>query len=119
MPGVEILASSEVLVSGGFDVKSLLIIFSIWVVIGFISGIAIAWTTLEELWMIYGMLIGATVGIFLGALTSGIRSTPEEYETHYKVLVSDEVSMNEFLEEYEIIYQEGKIYTVKEKADKE
>lgn len=39
---------------------------------------------------------------------------PTAYETHYKVLISDEVSMNEFLEQYEIIDQEGKIFTVRE-----
>ena len=33
----------------------------------------------------------------------------------YKVTIDDSVSMNEFLDKYEIINQEGKIYTVKEK----
>ena len=33
----------------------------------------------------------------------------------YKVTIDDSVSMNEFLDKYEIIDQEGKIYTVKEK----
>ena len=33
----------------------------------------------------------------------------------YKVTIDDSVSMNEFLDKYEIIGQEGKIYTVKEK----
>ena len=33
----------------------------------------------------------------------------------YKVTIDDSVSMNEFLDKYEILDQEGKIYTVKEK----
>ena len=33
----------------------------------------------------------------------------------YKVTIDDSVSMNEFLDKYEILGQEGKIYTVKEK----
>lgn len=33
----------------------------------------------------------------------------------YKVTIDDSVSMNEFLDKYEIIDQEGKIYIVKEK----
>lgn len=33
----------------------------------------------------------------------------------YKVTINDSVSMNEFLDKYEILDQEGKIYTVKEK----
>ena len=32
----------------------------------------------------------------------------------YKVTIEDSVSMNEFLNKYEILEQEGKIYTVKE-----
>ena len=33
----------------------------------------------------------------------------------YKVTIDDSVSMNEFLGKYEILDQEGKIYTVKER----
>ena len=33
----------------------------------------------------------------------------------YKVTIDDFVSMNEFLDKYEILDQEGKIYTVKER----
>lgn len=33
----------------------------------------------------------------------------------YKVAIDDSVSMNEFLDKYEILDKEGKIYTVKEK----
>lgn len=33
----------------------------------------------------------------------------------HKVTIDDSVSMNEFLDKYEIIDQEGKIYTVKER----
>ena len=40
----------------------------------------------------------------------------KEYShTEYKVTIDDSVSMNEFLDKYEIIDQEGKIYTVKER----
>lgn len=35
--------------------------------------------------------------------------------TQYKVTIDDSVSMNEFLDKYEILDQEGKIYTVKER----
>ena len=33
----------------------------------------------------------------------------------YKVTIDDSVSMNEFIDKYEILDQEGKIYTVKER----
>ena len=35
--------------------------------------------------------------------------------TTHRVIVSDDVNMNEFLDKYEILDQEGKIYTVKER----
>ena len=35
----------------------------------------------------------------------------------YKVTISDEVSLTEFNEKYEIIDQDGKIYTVKERSE--
>ena len=119
MTGVEILHSSEVFISGGFSGETFMITFAMCVVIGFILGATLAFTTLEETFVIYGSIIGAIFGLLLGALVSGIRSTPEVYETHYKVSISDEVSINEFLEEYEIIDQEGKIYIVKEKENVE
>ena len=40
-----------------------------------------------------------------------------EYETHYKVTISDEVEMNDFYETYEIVEQDGKIYTVRERNE--
>ena len=119
MSGVEILHSSEVLISGGFNEGPSIITFCICVLMGFIIGTIISAIDSEIEWMLAGTYIGIILGLLLGALTSGIRSTPEVYETHYKVLISDEVSMNEFLEEYEIIDQEGKIYTVKEKVSEE
>lgn len=35
----------------------------------------------------------------------------------YKVIINDNINFNEFVSQYEIIHQEGEIYTVKEKGD--
>lgn len=40
---------------------------------------------------------------------------PCDYETRYKVIVSEEVSMTEFTNKYEIVDTEGSIYIVKER----
>lgn len=57
--------------------------------------------------------------ILLGIIASGvvliITLHPAAYETHYQVTIDDSVSMNEFLDKYEIVKQEGKIYTIKER----
>jgi ABC-type xylose transport system permease subunit len=55
------------------------------------------------------------VGLLFGTLAGVTTTKPREYETRYKVLISDEVSMTEFLEKYEIVNTEGKIYTIREK----
>lgn len=87
MTGVEILATQEVATAFTFNSTSFCIVLGIFIVGGF--------------------LLGAVAGIVEC-------DCPSEYETQYKVTISDEVSMNEFLERYEIIDQEGKIYTVRE-----
>lgn len=40
-----------------------------------------------------------------------------ENPTYYEVLIGDEVSMTEFTQRYEIVKQEGQIFTVKEKEN--
>ena len=54
--------------------------------------------------MLAGFLVGVVVGV-----------AEIEYYPTYKVTISDEVSMNEFMNKYEILNQDGKIYTVKER----
>ena len=63
-----------------------------------------------------------TIAIILGitsvalVITNTYTDCFKEYShTEYKVTIDDSVSMNEFLDKYEILDQEGKIYTVKEK----
>ena len=119
MPGVEILHSSEVLASGGFNGEIFIFTFIICIIIGFITGIIMTIISLDEGWMIGWLFIGLICGLLLGAIMGDISSTPKKSETHYKVLISDEVSMNEFLGHYEIVDQEGKIYTVKERVEED
>ena len=37
------------------------------------------------------------------------------YETHYQAIIDDSVSMNDFLDKYEIIDTEGKILIIRER----
>lgn len=59
------------------------------------------------------VIIGGGVG------TIGMLMSEDETDTidhiEYKVIIDDSVSMNEFLNKYEILDQEGKIYTVRER----
>ena len=62
---------------------------------------------------------GAILGLFLGMIIYGIIFhvvIPEKY-FKYKVTITEDVSMTEFYERYEIIDVDGNIYTIKEKND--
>ena len=63
-----------------------------------------------------GVIIGLICALLLSPTLTAIFAKKEVgKETHYKVTIDDSVSMNEFLDKYEILDQEGKIYTVKER----
>jgi hypothetical protein len=116
MTGVEILAMEEVAVAFAFNWIAFWMITGLLAVAGFVFGLVIAekyaydWQLVPAL-MLAGVIGGLLIGVAIGAASS----EPTAYETQYKVTVSDEVPMNEFLERYEIIDQEGKIYTVRER----
>lgn len=52
--------------------------------------------------------------IIIGLLLGGGFAIPSEYESHYKVIVDDTVTVNEFLDRYEILERDGEILIVKE-----
>lgn len=54
--------------------------------------------------------LAVAFGIIL--IVSAVQYTPGK---EYKVTVSDEVSFDDFMEKYEIVDQEGSIYTVRER----
>ena len=118
MNGVEILSQSEVVTASAFN----WLVFSIIAVILFvIIGIGVYLLVRMEIGSSKIGNIASSIGVALilsfmfGGLAGGVTSTPTEYETQYKVTIDDSVSMNEFLDKYEILDQEGKIYTAKER----
>ena len=65
----------------------------------------------------YGWMTSCIVlTIVMVAVSSfgGVDNKNSVHHMEYKVTINDSVKMNDFLEQYEIIDQEGKIYTVKE-----
>lgn len=116
MSGVEILSSTEVANEFVFNWTGFWVVFGIVLSICAIVGI---WNIIADEceWAIIPVLliVGLIAGIVLGAAFGKMFETPTAYKTHYKVTIDDSVSMNEFLDKYEILNQEGKIYTVKER----
>ena len=118
MNGVEILVVNEVARFPGFNSEAFAEVFwaafALFILGGFVAGLFE-----RDFWLTFWVIfIGAGFSVVLG-IFAGIVSYDEVTDcyTEYKVTVSDEVSMNEFLERYEIIDQEGKIYTVVERED--
>lgn len=114
MTGVEILAMEEVAIAFGFDWKTFFIFTGL--VIVFVT-LVVGFATFSDVGG-WGFLIGFVTSLFFGSLIGfGIAydTLPTDYETHYKITIDDSISMNKFNEKYEIIDQEGKIYTVRER----
>ena len=120
MTGVEILAMQEIVTEFAFNWNAFWITFSVtfgmFALFGiFLSLISYEWSNLR-----FCIIVGSIMGLFVGCTVGDkILCTPTVYKTQYKVTISDEVSMNEFLEKYEIIDQEGKILTVIERSVEE
>ena len=109
MTGVEIL-NSKVIYNTLFP-GTVGLIAIIWAVVLF--GIAI-WAASENHDNIaFGCIIFTIISV-VTAISSVIidKDSIDYYE--YKVTINNEVSMTEFLDKYEILDMEGKIFTVKE-----
>lgn len=118
MTGVEILAMEEVVTATAFNWGMFGIvggaILGVALLIGLLACCCSGWGFDGELFTWFCVL-GVVFGAIFGVVAGTSNETPVKTETRYKVVISDEVSMNEFLERYEIVDQEGKIYTIKER----
>lgn len=116
MTGIEVLATQEVATKFAFNWSAFWITFGIIFGIALFIGIIVSFLSDDWSNLICGIIVGTIIGLSFGAMVGGVMlHTPTAYETQYKVTISDEVLMNEFLEKYEIIDQEGKIYTITER----
>ena len=117
MSGIEILSSTEVVTAYSHPnagTITLAVIFGT-----FFIGSLLLWllSELDALIIPVGAILGFVLGLIGGVIAEDNLVKPIEYETHYKVTISDEVSMNEFLEKYEIIEQDERIFTIREKTE--
>lgn len=114
MTGIEILAIEDTVVGSVFNWTVFWIAFGVLILVAITIGIykAIKHSdrSILSICIATALLFGGVSGVVLGNMFS----IPTEYETRYKIIISEEVKMIEFFENYEIVNQEGKIYTVKE-----
>lgn len=110
MTGVEILTTEQVLVETSFNWIAALVVGL--VTAGVFIVLYIVFKDICD--MVDGVC--SLVVIFLLAAVSGLAfATPSQYVNQYQVIVSDEVVFTEFCERYEIVDQDGKLLTVREK----
>ena len=112
--GITVLNSYEVVTKTAFSWQGFWIGASIVAVIALIGAI-MSCDNLVEFFIIFG-IAGVISGIVFG-FVFGIRLMPKniEYTPEYEVTISDEVSMNDFYNRYEIIEQRGEIYVIRAK----
>ena len=110
MNGVEIL-SSEAIYNTFLPIWISVIAFVL--MFGFVA-LTTCWFCEEKTTLgVVGLLL--IIMMFVVALLGFINNENDIRYIEYKVTIDDSVSMNEFLDKYEILDQEGKIYTVKER----
>lgn len=64
-------------------------------------------------------ICGFLLFISMFASIYGFTHLPEnKYQTRYEVTINDDVNFNEFRSKYQVVKQEGLIYTIVEKTDK-
>jgi uncharacterized membrane protein YeaQ/YmgE (transglycosylase-associated protein family) len=111
LEGIEILTSNEIYTVSHLWANIFGVV--VWVIVSLLSGWLAIKVDCEPL-IGFGILFGLACGVIVGSIVYS--NTPEVYShTEYKVTISEEVNFNEFNERYEIIEQEGKIYTIIER----
>ena len=117
MSGVEILNQTNIYCEKGN-------MWAFWILLGsgFIVGLIITVIVSYNYYFCGESLIPLITGVILGTVFGllgyiwTISPTDELSYVEYKVSVSDEVNFTDFMEKYEILDQEGQIYTVKERG---
>ena len=103
MNGIEILSSQEVVTKFAFNWSACLIAGFVIFGICLLFGILISIESYDWSNVIMCATFGVFVSILFGCLAGTITKIPVEYETQYKVLISDEVSMNDFNAKYVMV----------------
>ena len=115
MNGVEILAVEQVVVGWKYNFEVFRVSLGVVLILVILFAIlfAIIYDEISAFFaaLIFGAIIAGCIAGFIGLA----EKEPTEYVYEYMVVVSESVSLSEFSEQYEIIDQQGKIYTVRER----
>ena len=95
-----------------FNANTFVLGFLISVFVELAICVVLALSTEDMSWMVISIVL-IIPSALIGAACGDCFFAAEE--TRYQVLFSEEVSMTEFNERYEIVDQEGQIFTIREK----
>lgn len=114
--GIEILSSTKVIAKSAYNWTAFSLALIIMSIISIVLGIILG--NQEKSYFIAAVVISliTSFGLIPSLWAEAAFSTPVEYKMQYKVAIDETVSMTEFYERYEIIEQEGKIFTIEEKS---
>ena len=120
MQGVEILTSAQIVTETVFNWDTFWNVISILSILGLYLSVVITFEN-DLKWYAIPVILFVFIVAFsiIGGVAGDVNRKPSAYETQYKVTISDEVSMTEFIEHYEVIEQDGKIFTIREKNNNE
>lgn len=88
-----------------------------YILILMMAGVIISAICLKLKGLIYCAILGCVTIFAMGILDSYSATTEEIEGYEYKVTIDDSVPMKEFLSKYEIINQEGEIFTIVEREN--
>ena len=109
MNGIEVLSKSEIKT---ISTSSLLIMTFVCIFI-ILTGLFISISIFDVDENLAALVLSTALLVLFFMVSKSLEKSTGKYE--YKVTISDEVSLNEFYDKYEIVDQDGKIYTIKEK----
>ena len=118
MAGVEILTTEQVATALNFNwftawLVGIIVTCALFIIFCLIAA---SWDELDspEDFILNGFT-SCVIGVLCFVGAGALASTPSEYATEYKVLISEEVSLTKFYERYDVVKQDGKLFTVREK----
>lgn len=112
MQGVDVLAVVDAVVDHTYNWNWVWYIAVLCVVILLILSLVSKYDLKDTVFI---AIVGILLGAYIGAVIS-VNTKEDVLETQYKVTISDEVNLLEFNDRYEIVDQEGQIFTIKERT---
>ena len=120
LKGINVLNTYDIVSSEYHDIIFPAVVFTCIAV----GGIAIIIYMLLDSKLIKDAVVPSVIVVIftlfaMVASIYGFTNLPEnKYQTRYDVTIDDTVNFNEFTSKYEVVKQEGLIYTIVEKTDK-